>query len=367
MKLIFVFFCGCIGYLDLVSASKTSFNLSHPLGWMHLLPVGETPGWRGDIWFNFELSESNVWNNKFSATNLSTGKTLSYKSDFEQSSAILDFGFPLAERWSFGSTLAYAGRSGGVLDDFIDHFHVLIGSERFLRNTNSSYGNSLSVETGNVNKVTNPSWYAVGNLKFKLKYWMIKWIGSLNGSCDCGVALSAQIKVPLAQPSSGWTSGHNDYSVLLHLGAPVGEASGIWFTAGITNLGKNELMQDWPMNSWSQMYELSMDLAFTDRWGVILQARAESPFMDRKQLEIIYPSNYTGNLTAYRVSTGWNSLVLWRGSESIGFRWRGLTGQQISFLIVEDWGLGNQDSLSDRRYTNNAPDVSFLTQVYFGY
>ncbi|MGE0762337.1 MAG: DUF3187 family protein [Bdellovibrionales bacterium] len=346
-----------------VEASKPSFYVPHPIGWMHALPVGETPGWSGNLWFNLELSQANIWNDEFDLTNNRTGKTLTYAADYEQTSVVTDLGFALSERWSLGLVAPFASRGGGAMDDFIDQFHVFIGSERFLRNINHDFGRSYKVETNGTDQFTNHSWTAVGNLKLKTKYWLWQWRGSQNGSCDCGFSLGAQVKFPLNKARSGMSSGTNDYTLLAHLGAPLWHHSGIWATAAYTALGRNDLFSDWPMRRDAQMYELSMDLGF-EHWGIILQGRLESPIMNKGDLTFNYTTIDPKSQVAYRVASGWNSLVYWRGSQSIGFRYRGNAGHQLNVLIVEDWALGKQDSRVDGLYVHNAPDVAFVMQLH---
>ena len=344
-------------------ASKPSYHLAHPIGWMHLLPVGETPGWGKSLWMNLEFNQANVWNDEFDLTNDTTGKTLTYHADFEQGSVVADIGFAMGNRLAFGLMAPFASRGGGVLDDFIDQFHMLIGSERFHRNYNGDFDNRYEVDTGGTAQMR-PTLTAVGNLKLKMKYWMWQWRGSTNGSCDCGFALSAQVKIPIAKPASGWSSGHYDYSLLAHLGAPLFKHSGVWATAGFTGLGRNDVFRDWPQRRWAQMYELSIDLGVNNSWGLLLQARVESPIMNKNELSCVYPTYDPEGQISYRVASGWNSLVYWRGSQSIGPRWRSSTGHQISALIIEDWGLGRQDSRKDNLYVNNAPDVAFVLQLH---
>ncbi len=345
-------------------ASKTSFHVPHPISWMHDLPVGETPGWSKNVWFNLELSQANIWNDQFDLTDRRTGDIYTYSADYEQTSFISELGIALSKQWAFAIEVPLAARGGGFLDDFIDQFHIFIGAERFLRPDNQDFGKHYIVRTNGVSEIGN-TWTAVGNLKFKLKYWAWKWQGSVNGSCDCGLAFSAQAKVPLAAKRSGWTSGHEDYSGLIHFGAPINEASGIWATAGMTYLGDNEIFHKWPRNRWIQMYELSMDLALGDYWGVILQGRVESPFMRKSDLSYNYTTSIPQDQLVYRVASGWNSLVLWRGNEYAGLRWRSFGGTQVNFLIGEDWWFGKQDFPRDGRYTNNAPDVNFVVQLHF--
>src|SRR5690606_17452322 len=83
------------------AARPTSYHLAHPIGWMHSLPVGEAPGWSGSFWFQLELSHSNIWNAPIDLRNENTNQLLYYSADFEQTSAILEFGFPLTSYLAF--------------------------------------------------------------------------------------------------------------------------------------------------------------------------------------------------------------------------------------------------------------------------
>lgn len=330
-------------------------------------PVGETPGWSKRWWINFEASHANIWNNQFDMTRTDNGKILTYKSDFEQTSVVTDFGVALTERFALGFEAPFAARGGGILDDFIDQFHMLIGSDRFLRDLTPDFGKSFVAKTDSVDEFRNLSWTAVGNLKLKAKYWLLKWQGSRNGSCDCGFAVSTQWKIPIANPRGGFTSGHHDHSLLLHLGAPLFQESGVWITAGFTKLGGNEILNQWPMNTWAQMYELAFDIGITKSWGIILQARTESPILQKGLLDYNYTVSTPNAKIEYRIASGWNSLVLWRSIESFGLRWRSQEGHQINLLMLEDWGLGGYDERGDNLYSNNAPDVAFMTQFHFAF
>lgn len=348
-------------------ASKTTYTNANPVGWMHMLPTGETPGWTENAWLNLELSQSNIWNKKLDATNLTTGQTVSYEADFEQGSIVLDTGFALGSHFSFGIEAPFASRGGGILDQFIDQFHMFIGSDRFSRNYNPFFSDNFGVQTNGQDQIYQTNLTAVGNMKVKLKYWALQWRGSKNGSCDCGLAFSGQAKFPLAQSRSGMTSGHNDYSFLVHLGAPLFKDSGIWATAAFTTLGRNEIFADWPQRRYAQMYELAMDLAFTDHWGLLLSARTESPIMNKGELAFQYSSSNSLAQAAERGATGWNSLVYWRSSQGFGFRWRASAGHELSLLLVEDWGLGSQDQRGDDFYVNNAPDIEFVTKLHLSF
>jgi hypothetical protein len=345
-------------------ASLTSYYSPHPIGWMHLLPVGETPGWSGKYWLNFELSQASIWNSNATFTDRRNSRVLTYKADYEQTSLVTNFGFAIGERWAFDVVIPFADRNRGFLDQFIDNFHTWIGSDRFAREQNEKFDSKFIAKTGGTNEME-PTNTAVGNVKFKLKYWMWQWTGPYEQSCDCGFAISAQLKVPTIKARTGWSSGSMDSSVLLLLGAPIGDFSGIWVSAGYTHLGENEVFKDWPINRISQMYELTMDLALSDHWGVILQGRMESPFLRQKDLTFNYTTSRPDLRAEERVASGWNSLVHWRGTESLGLRWRSLHGQQWTLSILEDWGIGNQDDRGDTLYVNNAPDVAFMLQGHF--
>jgi hypothetical protein len=82
-------------------------------------------------------------------------------------------------------------------------------------------------------------------------------------------------------------------------------------------------------------------------------------------LEQQYTFSEPQDQLAERISSGWNGLTAWRGSESIGLRYRWGAGSQANFLFIEDWALGDRDGRNQWLYVNNAPDVMFLTQLHF--
>ncbi len=346
-------------------AARTSYRNAHPVGWMHLLPVGEVPGWSQPQWLNLEFNHANIWNNQFSMVDRRNGDTYTYKADFEQSSTIAETGWALTPELALSIVIPYANRNGGFLDDFIDQFHVVIGSDRFLRHLNDPFDNDFSVRRNGVEQLTSQHGQGVGSFKTKLKWWMWQLKSSTPGTCDCGFAISAQVKFPTQKRGLGLSSGNNDYSGLAHLGIPMGKYAGAWMTAGVTRLGTNETFVGWPRRTWLQMYELSLDLGFNSTFGLILQGRLESPLMMKEHLNYQYTYADPKGQTAERVASGWNSLVHWRGSQSIGVRWRWGMGSQINLLMIEDWGLGKKDQRSDTLYVNNAPDVAFITQLHF--
>ena len=346
-------------------ANITSFHVGNPVGWMHLLPTGEMPGWTGSAWTNIEISQSNVWNFQFDLKDKRNGNTYTYKADFEQSSAILELGAPISENLAFSLEIPYADRNGGFLDDFIDQFHVMIRTNRFYRDTNPKYGDSFIVQTNGANRMRTDRGQGVGNTKLKLKYWFLKYMSSTPGACDCGMAVSLQAKVPVQRAEFGLSSGTMDYSALLHVGAPLFKSGAIWATTGVTKLGTNKVFGDWPARHWAQMYELSLDIGIAEGWGLILQGRYESPLFNKEYLGEQYASSSPAEQQIERGSSGWNGLTAWRGSESIGFRYRWGAGSQANFLFVEDWALGTGDGKGQWTYVNNAPDVMFISQFHF--
>ncbi|NJL25971.1 MAG: DUF3187 family protein [Calothrix sp. SM1_5_4] len=343
-------------------ASRVSWRNAHPVGWMHQLPVGETPGWSSPFWINLEINHANVWNMNSSYTDTRTGDVYTYEADFEQSSTIADIGFSLGSRFALSFEVPYANRNGGFLDDFIDQFHILIQSDRFLRHLNDDFNNSLVIQKNGQDMIASHKAEGVGNIKAKAKYWLLKWQSPTPGVCDCGLAVSGQVKYPMQRRQHGLTSGTNDYSGLIHLGAPLGRYSGVYTTAAFTKFNANESFAGWPRREWQQMYELSFDFGLGPGFGVLLQARLESPLFDIKYLSFNYSYSDPDNRSSERVASGWHSLVDWRGSQAFGLRYRWGKGSQLNLLMMEDWGLGDRDGRGDWNYVNNAPDVAFLTQ-----
>lgn len=346
-------------------AIRSSYRNANPVGWMHLLPVGEMPGWSGEAWSNLEINHANIWNMQANIRDKRTNTIYTYKADFEQSSAILEMGAPISERLALTFEIPYANRNGGFLDDFIDQFHQLIQSDRFLRHLNEEFDNSYVIQKDGVDQLATEKAEGVGAIKAKLKYWIWKWQSPTPGICDCGFALSGQVKMPMQSRKFGLSSGNNDYSALAHLGVPLGEFSAAWATAAVSKLGPNENFAGWPRRDWQQMYELSLDLAVGPTWGLVLQARTESPLFRKEQLEYQYTYSTEAERNVERVASGWNALTAWRGSQSIGFRYRWGQGSQGNLLFVEDWGTGDKDHRGEKLYTNNAPDIALINQWHF--
>lgn len=348
-------------------AIQLSYRNAHPIGWMHLLPVGETPGWSTSAWTDIEFNHANIWNMQSDMIDSRTGDVYTYKADFEQSSLTFNMGFALGSKLALSFELPYANRNGGFLDDFIDQFHQNIQSDRFFRHLNEDFGNSFVVQVNGEDRLVTQKAEGLGGAKVKLKWWMWQWKGPTPGVCDCGFALSAQAKFPTQARKFGLSSGNNDYSGLAHLGAPLGKYSAVWTTAAVTRLGPNDTFGGWPRRDWLQMYELSLDLGVGPHFGLLAQARTESPLFMQEHLDFQYTQATEDGRRAERIASGWNALTSWRGSQFLALRWKWGQGNEANFGILEDWGTGRRDGRSDLLYVNNAPDVAFLSQWHFSF
>ena len=96
-------------------AIRSSYHNANPVGWMHLLPVGEQPGWSGMAWANLEINHANIWNMQSNIRDKRTNSMYTYKADFEQSSAILELGAPITEELALTAEIPYANRNGGYV------------------------------------------------------------------------------------------------------------------------------------------------------------------------------------------------------------------------------------------------------------
>lgn len=356
---------GLVSICISAQSKPTSFRQPHPLNWLYQVPVGEAPGWSAPSWVNFELSHANIWNAPHTMSDNKTGDVYEYMADFEQTTAILEIGQEISKSWAVSLEVPYAYRDGGYLDHFIDAFHVFLGNRRFNRHFYPKYQNIYSVKTNgddyyeDVDPVR-----GIHHLKPKLKWWFWRWEGDGRGSCPCGMALSGQLKVPVVSGKTGFSTGKVDPSILFHLGIPIATSSAMWFTAAYTKLSENPAMPDWPLLRDHQMYELSFDISLTDSWGLILQGRMHSPYLDVNRLTYEDPSDDPKIISRNRASSGWNSLVRWQGANAAGLRYRFKEGNQAQLLIAEDWGLGPYDA-DDNIYSNGAPDVNFIFQTQF--
>lgn len=348
------------------SAAPTTYRQPHPLAWMHGLPTGEMPGWNENFWFDLEFSLANVWNAPHTMIDKRNGNTLEYFADYEQATAIMELGWAIYPRLSFAIELPYAYRDGGELDNIIDDFHILIGNRRFNRQFYDYNVYNYSVKTNGTDYYNDEPLRGLANVKAKFKFWLLKWMGREKGSCPCGVSLSAQAKVPTQDTKFAGTTGNPDYYYLLHIGVPLFQSSAMWFTSAYSYLSENPAIKDWPVNRRYFMYEAAFDFALTKKVGILLFGRAESPFLDRKDLSYEDPSPSPTIVARNRAASGWNSLVYWRGSNGLGLRYRMSPSSQINLLFAEDWGIGDNDA-SDEVYSNGAPDANFVMQAKFDF
>jgi hypothetical protein len=345
-----------------LSAIPTSYTLHHPISWMHLMPVGETPGWESRNWIHSELSHGNVWNAPITLFNNSNNKTLTYQADYSQTHLILEVGGEFSKSWAHSLVIPYAYRGGDGLDSFIDDFHTAFGFDRFNRNQYPEDQSHLSVNVNGEEIINDNSASGISNIKYKIKYWPWQLKGQ-QGQCACGFALSGQAKIPMDGRQRGLSTGYGDYSLLWHLGIPIFSNSAIWLTSAVTRTEQNPYLEDFPRKKWHQMYELSTEWGLSNSWSFTFQVRMESPFLEKDQLEIVTLLTDQKSRIYERVSSGWNSLVHWRGSESFGFKYTSRSkNQQLLIQIIEDWALGNFDETGDDFYVNNAPDVGFSIQ-----
>lgn len=346
--------------------TPSSYRAAHPIGWAHMLPVGEAPGWGHSSWFHFELSHNNIWAAPIAYFNDRDQKSLGYHADFEQSSALIEWGQVLSESWALSIEIPYAQRESGVMDLLIDNFHVITGSFRFKRNDHPHNEREFSVQEEENERVSQGISNGVGNLKLKLKWWPLKWIGK-NGNCDCGLSTSGQIKFPVGVREKGLTTGKVDYTWAWHLGFPLFDYSAIWITAAMTHTPENPLLKNWPRRKWHQMYELSMDFGITKSWGLLWQMRMESPLLFKHDMYIIDSGAPENEQEEEIASSGWNSLVEWRGTINLGLRYRPNKNWTTNLSMIEDLGWAVFEGNSDYTYFTNAPDVGFLLQVAHGF
>ena len=111
----------------------SSFKTPNPLGWMHMLPGGEAPGWYAPTWFQVDVSQANIWNAPIQLMNMKTGDIYDYQADFGQTSGLIEIGGALTDFLSLSLEIPFTTRGGGILDQTIDEFHTIIGSDDFSR------------------------------------------------------------------------------------------------------------------------------------------------------------------------------------------------------------------------------------------
>lgn len=338
--------------------------VAHPIAWMHQLPSGETPGWSKSNWFNLQVGESQVWNAPTPMINLVTKEELFYKADFQQTHYSLDLGFALSEQLALEVEGVYTHRYGGSLDNFIDEFHRRTGSNRYRRPEFPENQNEFVVQRGGRDVLRATEGTGFSNGRIKLRYWPLRLS---NSGCPCGIGFNAQVKFPLNRVDSGLTSGGVDASGQINLGVPIGETGGLWFTGGLNYLGENKVLNGFPREHWLQLYELNLDVGFSKKgyWGLVLQAKAESPFLDRRKIEFLEDSMNRDLLLYNRIGSGWNALSHWRGSQSFGIRYRPSSNFSGTLWMLEDFGIGDADKVGNWLYVNNAPDVAWILHLGF--
>lgn len=349
------------------AAVPVSYRLQHPIGWMHLLPVGETPGWEKSKWLSIELSHGNVWNAPITLVNNLNNKEVTYSADFAQSHLILEIGGAFSEMFAHSLVIPYSYRGGGFLDGFIDDYHIAFGFDRFNRADFPEDHSRFSVISDGVEKVTDSSASGISNLKYKLKFWPWQIKGN-NGQCACGFGISAQVKIPMDNLDRGLSTESGDYSLMWNLGFPIFDRSAIWISSAVTRTKLNPLIEDLPRKEWHQMYEISTEWGLNKNWSFTFQVRMESPILEKDDLSIANPSSEPVDALLERIASGWNSLVHWRGSEAFGLKYNSNSGEhQFKMMIIEDWAVGHFDEIGDDLYVNNAPDVAFSMQYSFAF
>jgi hypothetical protein len=152
----------------------------------------------------------------------------------------------------------------------------------------------------------------------------------------------------------------------MHIALPLFSASRLSLTGGHTFLGDNPAMQDWPRYNYITMYEANLDLEISQGIGLLMLVRGESPFLKSKHLQYEDLTTDPDVIYRNRGASGWNSLVRWRGTNALGIRYRASGGNQVQFLMAEDWGIGPYDAKDDI-YSNGAPDVNFILQTQLNF
>jgi len=335
---------------------------AHPLGVMHQLPAGETPGWRSSSWTDVEFSWSSVWGAPITILNRNNGRSLEYSVDFEQKTTVVEKGLAWNSWFATAFEFMYVDRSGGVFDRFIDDFHVSIDSDRFLRQEYPKNQNRFRITADGQSFLQQEAADGPANLKLKMKFWPARWRGE-NRNCPCGIGFSLQSKFPLGRAERGLTTGAVDVSGLLHVGVPVASESAFYITAGATRLGENRALEGWPRLPWILLLDAAADLGLTERFGVILQFQMNSPFIDQTPLEVTDPLRSDERYKEKRLSSAWNSLVLWRVYQSVALRYRFSNQAEWTLGFSEDIGINDYDEVDDYVYVNNAPDFMFTSQL----
>ncbi len=355
---------GTIGLLLHTTAYASSgYRIAHPLAQIHMPPTGETPGWGSPWEIQVEHNHSNIWNAPASFTNLYTGDIIRYEMDYEQASTYLEFSYALLEDFQIGVVGNYYSHQGGSWDHFIDEFHRVAGLNRFDREFYPEDRNLKSIMVNGFEQIEEDSIYASGNFKLKFKYWPWK----LKGTCNCGLAFSGQVKIPTSSYSALVSTGKVDISALLHFGTNWGSFSSFWITAGLSQFGENPLLSAFPTRIFQQMYDFSLELGWSSNWSFLIQHRLESPLLDKHAIAYNYLNEEREARIQEKVSSGWNSLVHWRGTGTIGVNYKWGSSGRLSLLFLEDIAFGDRDQTDDLYYVSNAPDVGLTLQLKVGF
>lgn len=335
------------------NAQTLSPRQTNPISWQHMLPTGEAPGWLSKTWVDLEVINGNHWAAPATFRNRKTNKELTFTSDFEQTSLFAEMGKSLSKKWAVAVEVPYAARHEGKTSDrMIDQFHKLLNFDHFSR-PYYPYGEQI-FETSTDGQRRGPyeAPSGSGNFKFKVKYWPVQW------KRNTGWGFSAHVKTPFEDKEKGMTSGGFDYSLLTHLAFPFGQNSGIYTTLGGTYTKDNWMFKDWPRKEFHWMVDSFFDLAFSEKWGIILGFALHSPLMEKKDLDIVYKGTTQKDQIQEKIASGYHSLVEPRGQQTLGIRRRFGTNNMWMVYILEDWGPGDKDNNNDMVYSSGQPDFA---------
>lgn len=344
------------------NAETLSARPTHPIGWQHMLPGGETPGWTSDKWVEFELSNANNWAAPATFLNRRTGKELTFTADFEQTTIYVEMGRALSKNWAIALEVPYAARhEGSSTDKIIDDFHDAFKFDNFGRPL-YPYGQKIfETSTDGVRRgpYTAPS--GAGNLKLKIKYWPVQWERST------GVGMGLHIKAPIEDREKGMTSGEVDATGMLNVAVPFGEKSAMYTTFAATYAKHNWMFADWPRHTTLLTFDIYFDFAIFEKWGIIFDFLYSSPLMKKRDLEFQYKGTTDKEKTYEKIASGYNSLVEFRGQQTIGLRRTFSEKSKLLIYIVEDWGPGDRDHNNDMVYSMGQPDFGIGTKFIYGF
>jgi|FLYM01.1.fsa_nt_gi hypothetical protein len=348
------------------AASVISYRSTHPVSWMHGLPNGESPGWSSKKWLIAEVQHANFWNVDMDIRDKRSGDIYSFGADFEQLMIQLESGFQISKKLSFSFSLPVVSRFGGFLDQPLDDWHKFVGADRFRRNQFKRGGNNFSIRKNGEELLGTSQASGLNALNLKLKWWLYQKSDVPRPEMQ-GLALSFQSRLPLRGPQSTLTTGQFESSALLHAGTQLRSWGYVWVTAGMTKLSANPILQGWPTRQWSQLYEGWLEIPLGQKWNLIVQARYQSPLLDKQHLEFQYLTTSEKNQSAERAASGWSGLTAWRGSESLGVRYKIKKSETLTFLFQEDWAFGDNDGRKNFLYVHGAPDVALVAQYQIGF